>query len=92
MDVGWLYYHEEGTSPRMATDCILMLSIARFELHFGCKSKVEDVRFEVFTAVSVKNVVFWDIKPKLYLTENTLHLRYGPQPVNAMYDLRFLQR
>jgi hypothetical protein len=29
------------------------------------------VRFEVFTAVIIKNVVFWDINPRLYLTGET---------------------
>jgi hypothetical protein len=42
------------------------------------------VRFEVFTAVTMKNVVFWDIKPSSYLTGDTLRLRYRAQPVNAM--------
>jgi hypothetical protein len=42
------------------------------------------VRFEVFTAVTMENVVFWDIKPSLYLTGDTLPLRYTDQPVNAM--------
>jgi hypothetical protein len=35
-----------------------------------------NVRFEVFTAVTMKNAVFWDIKSSSYLTWNTLHLRY----------------
>jgi hypothetical protein len=42
------------------------------------------VRFEVFTARTMKNVVFWDIKPSSYLTGDTLRLRYRAQPVNAM--------
>jgi hypothetical protein len=42
------------------------------------------VRFEVFTAVTMKNAVFWDIKTRSYLTGNTLRLRYSVQPVNAM--------
>jgi hypothetical protein len=42
------------------------------------------VGFEVFSAVTVKDVVFWDIKSSLYLTGNTLHFCYGIQPVNAM--------
>jgi hypothetical protein len=41
-------------------------------------------RFEVFTAVTMKNVVFWDIKPSSYFTGDTLRLRYRIQPVNAM--------
>jgi hypothetical protein len=42
------------------------------------------VRFEVFMVVTMKNVVFWDIKPSSYLTGDILHLRYRAQPVNAM--------
>jgi hypothetical protein len=42
------------------------------------------VRFEVFTAVTTKNAVIWDIKPSSYLPGDTLGLRYIDQPVNAM--------
>jgi hypothetical protein len=42
------------------------------------------VRFEVFSAVTKKNVVFWDINTSSYLTGDTLRLRYRVQPVNAM--------
>jgi hypothetical protein len=42
------------------------------------------VVIEVFTAVTMKNAVFWDIKTQSYLTGDTLRLRYRPQPVNAM--------
>jgi hypothetical protein len=42
------------------------------------------VSVEVFTAVTMKNVVFWDIKPISYSSGNTLPLRYTAQPVNAM--------
>jgi hypothetical protein len=42
------------------------------------------VRFEVFTAVTTKNVVFWDKKPSSYFTGDTLLLHYRVQPVNAM--------
>jgi hypothetical protein len=45
---------------------------------------LEGVRFEVFTAVTMKNTVFWDIKPSSYLTGNTSGLRYRAQTVNAM--------
>jgi hypothetical protein len=41
------------------------------------------VRFEVFTAMIMKNV-FWDIKPSPYFTGDTLRLHYRAQPVNAM--------
>jgi hypothetical protein len=42
------------------------------------------VRFEVFTAVTMKSGIFWDIKHSLYFTGDTLHLHYRVQPVNAM--------
>jgi hypothetical protein len=42
------------------------------------------LRLEVFTAVTMKNAVFWDMKPSSYFTGNTLPLRYRAQPVNAM--------
>jgi hypothetical protein len=89
-----------------------------------------NVKFEVYTAVTMKNVVFWDIntqsvphrkhytsatepsrlmlwkillfhggdyeecrllgyKNPVCTSQETLHLRYRAQPVNAMYDLRF---
>jgi hypothetical protein len=35
-------------------------------------------------AVAVKNAVFWDKKPSLYLTGDTLRLHYRVQPVNAV--------
>jgi hypothetical protein len=41
------------------------------------------IRFEVFTAVTMKNAVFWDIKPSSYFTGDTLLLHYRVQPVNA---------
>jgi hypothetical protein len=41
--------------------------------------------FEVFTAVTMKNVVFWDIKPQFILhRKNTIRLGFRAQPVNAM--------
>jgi hypothetical protein len=43
-----------------------------------------NVRFEVFTAVTMKNVVFWDKNSSSYLTRNILLLRSRTQPVNAM--------
>jgi hypothetical protein len=42
------------------------------------------VKFEVSTAVTMKNGVFWDIKPSSYFTGDTLRLCYRVQPVNAM--------
>jgi hypothetical protein len=50
------------------------------------------LRFEVITAVTMMNAVFWDIKPSSYLTGDTLRLRYRVQPVNVMYDLRLSRR
>jgi hypothetical protein len=43
-----------------------------------------NVRFEVFTAVTMKNVVFWNIKPSSYFTGDILRLRCRGQPVNAV--------
>jgi hypothetical protein len=45
---------------------------------------LSQARFEVFTAVTMKNVVFWDIKISSYLTGDTLRLLYRDQPVYAM--------
>jgi hypothetical protein len=42
------------------------------------------VRFEVFSAVTMKNAVFWDIKSRSYLIGDTLRLGYRAQAVNAM--------
>jgi hypothetical protein len=42
------------------------------------------VRFEVFTAVTMKNTVLWDINPSTYFTRNTLLLCNRNQPVNAL--------
>jgi hypothetical protein len=36
------------------------------------------VRFEVFTAVTMKNVVFWDIKPQF-----VLHRRHITSPLQS---------
>jgi hypothetical protein len=59
--------------------------------HRKCPSKISNsaekkhfVRFEVITAVTMKNAVFLNIKPSWYLTGDTLDLRYRVQPVNAM--------
>jgi hypothetical protein len=42
------------------------------------------LRSEVFTAETMKNAVFWDIKKTvLYMTGNTLRLRYRAQQVDA---------
>jgi hypothetical protein len=42
------------------------------------------VRFDVFTAVTMKNAVFWNIKTFSYLIGETLRFGYRAQPVNAM--------
>jgi hypothetical protein len=34
------------------------------------------VRFEALTAATMKNAVFWDIKPSSYFTGDTLRLHY----------------
>jgi hypothetical protein len=44
----------------------------------------KSVRLEVFTAVTMKNVVFWDRKPSSYLKGDTSRLRHKVQPFNAM--------
>jgi hypothetical protein len=46
-------------------------------------------KFEVFTAVTMKNAVFWDINPSSYLIGDTLRLCYRAQLVNVMQGLRF---
>jgi hypothetical protein len=57
-----------------------------FELQTGQDGVGERayVRLEVFTAVTMKNVVFWEIKPSSYFRGDTLRLRYRAQLVNAM--------
>jgi hypothetical protein len=42
------------------------------------------VRSEVFMAVTMKNIVFWDIKIQFVLQRRHKTLRYRAQPVNAM--------
>jgi hypothetical protein len=42
------------------------------------------VRFEVFTAVTMKNSVFWDIKPSSYLLGTLLRLCFREQPVHSL--------
>jgi hypothetical protein len=48
------------------------------------RKDTDSVRFEVFTAVNMKNVVFWDIKPLFVLHRRHIRLHYRVQPVNAM--------
>jgi hypothetical protein len=42
------------------------------------KINEEDVRFEVFTAVTMKNVIFWDIK-----TQFVLHRGHVTSPLQS---------
>jgi hypothetical protein len=42
------------------------------------------VRFEVFTSVTMKNAVFWDIRTQFLPYKSTLRLRYRIQPVNPI--------
>jgi hypothetical protein len=42
------------------------------------------LRFEVFTARTMKNAAFWNKEPSSYFTGDTLRLGYRVQPVNAM--------
>jgi hypothetical protein len=43
-----------------------------------------NVRSEAFTAVIIKNVVFWDIKTQFVLRRRHITSLYIAQPVNAM--------
>jgi hypothetical protein len=47
------------------------------DLYFGT-SYVYNIRFEVFTAVTIKNVVLWDIK-----THFVLHRRHITSPLHS---------
>jgi hypothetical protein len=40
--------------------------------------------FFIVVLITMKNVVFWDIKPSSYLTGDTLLLRCKYQPVNVV--------
>jgi hypothetical protein len=40
--------------------------------------------FDIFTAVNMKNVVFWDIKTQFVPHRRHISLRYRAQPANAM--------
>jgi hypothetical protein len=42
------------------------------------------VTFEVFTALTIKNAVFWEIIASLYLTGDLLRLCYRAQPSQLM--------
>jgi hypothetical protein len=45
---------------------------------------VYSIGFEVYTAVTMKNAVFWDIKTQFVLQRRHITFRYTVQPVNAM--------
>jgi hypothetical protein len=51
-----------------------------YKCHFRCvgREKFHSVRFDVFTAVTMKNVVFWDIK-----TQFVLHRRHITSPLHS---------
>jgi hypothetical protein len=55
--------------------------IAHIYIKMNNSSKV---RFVVFTALTMKNSVFWDVKTSSYPTGNISRLRYIAQPVNDM--------
>jgi hypothetical protein len=54
---------DSGLSPEGVAPCEMLLE----------PEVVTDVRFEIFTALTVKNVVFWDIKPQFVL--HSRHIR-----------------
>jgi hypothetical protein len=51
---------------------------------FGIKQGSKRVRFEVFTAVTMKNVVFWDIRTQFVPHSRQITSPLQSQPVNAM--------
>jgi hypothetical protein len=55
-----------------------------FRSNVSLQSSRSRSRFEVFKAVIMMNVVFWDLNPSSYFTVDTLRLRYRVQRVNAM--------
>jgi hypothetical protein len=68
--------------PKAVSRCeCLALLAGRFTLD---EMATHHATFEVFTAVTMKNVVFWDIKTQFVLHRHTFHFRYRDQPVNAM--------
>jgi hypothetical protein len=73
----------QGSQRKILQLPIICCQGANYYQHLD-KVLVKNVRFEVFTAVTMENVVFWDIKPSSYLTGETLRLHYRVQPVNAM--------
>jgi hypothetical protein len=48
-------------------------------LSWDLQAEAEEVRFEVFTAVTTKNVVLWDIKPQF-----VLHRRHITSPLKSI--------
>jgi hypothetical protein len=52
--------------------------------HSSAKQTALYVESEVFTIMTMKNAVFWDIKLSSYFTGDTLPLCYRVQPLSAM--------
>jgi hypothetical protein len=77
---------ERNVATLVNEDLRLWFSVSRPVPHrYGTtKPKLHaPVRFEVFTAVTMKNVAFWDIKTQFVLHRRHI-LRYRALPVNAM--------
>jgi hypothetical protein len=70
----------ENLKSYMAALCSLKFAVAQED----AVALDNDKQSEAFTAVTMKNLVFWDIKPTSYLTGDILRLRYRVQPVNAI--------
>jgi hypothetical protein len=70
-----------GCGIKLNSDILFLIGL---QLQWHLKHVTYFVRFQVFTAVTMKNVVFWDIKPSSYLIGSTLRLRHTGQAVNAM--------
>jgi hypothetical protein len=82
--IQWLLIPEAGTSP------IVLESMNKFNTEYciGVNkmqgTTIGSVRFEGFTAATMKSVLNWDIKSEFVPHRNTLRLRYRAQPVNAI--------
>jgi hypothetical protein len=81
----------EGTEPHTIqrvywrpSRSVFWWSSFRISLKAKINLKFTLLRFEVFTAMTMKNAVFLDKKNNLYVTEDTLRLCHTFQPVNAM--------
>jgi hypothetical protein len=56
----------------------------RINIKMELKETNKLVIFEVFTAVTMKNAMFWDIKLSSNVTGNITSPLQSPAPVNAM--------